>query len=210
MTSREVMDRFAVIAASAGDLRHLPLQVRHVGASILVEGSARAALRTRLQVRVVGGAIAILGLALTPEFPAAVALAVGGVGLLASAPRWGKVRRLLELDLDAHLLRLAEHSAAPGTEVPLAEITAVEGRYETSGWEGHSLVSATNTRNESSLLVVLPGTDEQGAAFFCRAIAAILDVPGSYVGPFGATHSWARGGVPAPEPTATQVPTRVG
>ncbi len=145
MTSREVVDRFAAIAASAGDLRHLPLQVRHVGPSILIEGSARAALRTRLQVRLVGAAIAILGLTLTPEFPAALALAVGGVGLLASAPRWGKTRRLLELDLDARLLRLMDQSAAPGTEVPLAEITAIEGRYETSGWEGHSLVSASNT-----------------------------------------------------------------
>lgn len=61
----------------------------------------------------------------------------------------------------------------------------IEGRYETQGWDGRSVISAVDADGRVTTILTLTGTDPAHASAVCRLLADAARSGWRYEGPFG-------------------------
>ena len=157
------------------------LQVMRDGETIILQTGANTLQKSRRGIQAGGAALTLAGGALTTWNPWALALVPVGIALAWFGPLCVRAGALLAINA------AKEELAGPGAmcPIPLSQITAVRGVYETQGWDPRSVLYAVPVSGEPVSAMILPGTDEALAEAACRALGALLDVPASYEGPFG-------------------------
>lgn len=100
-------------------------------------------------------------------------------------PTLVRPRRLLEIDPLSGGIIVCQSMADMGEVVTPYDVVAIEGRYETQGWDPRSLICAMCHESHEVKLIVLPGTDEKLAEYLCKLLGYLLDRPSHYEDPQG-------------------------
>lgn len=184
MESNALLARFRQLT-SHDDRAPRPLDVLHEGNCIILQTGARALHRSRLLVRLAGAAMGIAGLALVAYSPWGWALAAAGLLALLLGPRAIRSSRLLEIDIATDQLRVPPHITDAAHDLPLAQVVAIRGLYETKGWDPFSTIYAELQDGAQRPVMRLFGGDERDAKYACQTLGSLLNCPATYQGPFG-------------------------
>jgi hypothetical protein len=139
--------------------------------------------RQRLTARALVALGAVAALATVQFTPLAFVLFLGGIAVAVFLPGLYRHAKLLEIDLAEGCIRHLQ--ASGGRAIPTAAIRSIEGRYETQGWEGRSVIYAIDDAGRETPLFHFSGTDERLSECGCRVVGQLLDLPATYAGPFG-------------------------
>jgi hypothetical protein len=147
---------------------------------IVVQTPASRAERRRNLIRFAGIVLSVTGLVLMRFHVAFLALIPLGVVAAAAGPAQVRQRVLFRL--------LSEPEGClitPLANVMTHSIVRIEGRYETSGWDGRTSITAVLSNEEACPLLEISGTDEALARAACEQLASLCRCAAEYTGPFG-------------------------
>lgn len=94
-------------------------------------------------------------------------------------------RRLLEMDAHTGSITVCQATADAGIMLTHGQISEIEGRYETKGWDLRSVIVAQCLYVRQVNLIVLPGSDKELAVYLCKLLGYLLDRSASYAGAEG-------------------------
>lgn len=174
------------------------LQVRRHGDRVELLSSDQAVRRRRAWIRAGSLAAVVAGAALTAVSGWAWLIALMAAVAFVAVPARIHVTTLLQLDTASGEL------SAPntGARLPLQQITAIQGIYETYGWDGRSALYAVLADSTRVLILVFSGTNEKLAEAACRILGTLLDCPATYAGPFGGVKTCHEAATPRSAPSA--------
>ena len=158
---------------------------RQEGARTQLWTGPRAVAYQRIQIQAIALAFVVGGsLLLRYSAWAWLAIAVAPV-LLALAPRLAPERALIEVDRETGLLSMLQGSGAEGAPLPLAQISAIAGAWETFGWSSRSAVYALQVDGARNLILSMGGTNDTEAMALCAALGQMLGLRAEYTGSSG-------------------------
>lgn len=186
MMANVVLNRYSGIAPEV-EADGALMQVQRVGDTLVFSMGQCYVRKSCLQARLAGGAGVVVGLMLAQSSLWGWALAILGLLAFVFLPRLIRPARLLEIDGEQGVVRVVQPAVGAGTVVSIVHIVALNGVYETQGWDPRSVIFALLDDGTTAPLLVLSGTDEALAEYTCRTLGLLLNRTATYIGPFDTT-----------------------
>jgi hypothetical protein len=147
---------------------------------LVVQTPAHHAARRRNRLRGLGVLVGLIGLVVMPLHLASLVLIPLGIVIAALGPR------LVRQTVLFRVIKVPEECLVSSlARVPIRSIVCIEGRYETSGWDGRTIISAFLADEEEFPLLEISGTDDALARAACEALSRLCRCGAVCTGPFG-------------------------
>lgn len=183
----DIFSRFSRLEGDIDCRQAARLCVHRDGDRLLFQTGEKSVRKSRLLARLMGAACMAVGIVSTHMTVWGWLLLILGALAFFVLPLLARTAVYLEISAaeEPGQIRVFPHVACPGIVLPLTQVSAIRGIYETQGWDPRSVLFAVLADGSEVPLLTLPGTDEALAEHACRTLGLLLDCPSTYTGPFG-------------------------